>query len=80
MYVFGKKVDKSLNGMLIIDGENPKPININYNEIEICEPVIFKEDLLNIDKYTSRYNYHISVGHCVRESINKLLDKKLDEA
>ena len=48
--------------------------------LELCEPVMFSDDIIKIERIVGKYNFINEIDNDVVSSINKELDKLIDEA
>lgn len=71
-YVFGTKNEYILQGLFLSSSSYYKG---HVKELILCEPVIFMEDALEIEKIISKYEFIKSLGDIVRETITEELDK-----
>lgn len=78
-YVFGQKKNNILKGLRIYSKGVPTKFMEYTKDFEICEPLMLKEDILNIEDYINRHEFELIVGSQIKKSMEKLINKILKE-
>ena len=80
IYVFGIKSDEFIHGIeLNHEKVTPQTFRCRTDCVELCEPVMFFDDIIKIEKNIGKYNFISNLEPEIRKTINKELDKIIDE-
>ena len=80
-YIFGIKDKDFIHGIELNSEKcRSKYYRSTLRNLELCEPVMFSDDIIKIESIVGKYNFISEIDEDVVSSINKELDKLIDEA